>query len=175
MYRSLQEPINNNSSRKKLLLHKLEAIEYISMSVIRDMLKMSQWKSIILAEKSVIRLIMEFIRNELRNHPYLHGEGFIRKDVSVPWYEIGLLNGNSMRAFAYGAPGERHLGASMCGQDADNIYIYDRGLSEKEYTNYIWPILQTTPETKLEVIMDDPAELIAKVNIEAEYFYQVNL
>lgn len=151
-----KDAINNPSPRKIVSLNSdsneyiLSSTErYIVMSAIRDIIfKPPGHKVLITTEPASLKRIITAIRNDLYNHPYLYGEVMIQRDVSAPWHELVLRNGNRIRGFV----SDGH-GVSLRGQDGNALYVHDYKLDKKYYQSYIFPILQSVPETRLEIVL----------------------
>lgn len=147
---------------------------YTVMAIVRELFtKGPGHRIILLAQDKNLNSIFNTIRKDIRCHPYLYGEETIQRDVSAPFLNIELKNGNGIRAFSI----KKHW-SSLCGQDANSIYVYENKLDEEIYTNYVYPILATTPDTKLEIVLASsgiPAtnpKFISKLqNIDCSYEY----
>lgn len=86
-------------------------------------------------------------------------EVFVQRDVSAPYNELRFLSGSRIRGFGIGGRG-RNRGVSMCGQDADHIFILNgESIDEKSITGSVLPLLSSSPETKIEVFLSkEPTE-----------------
>ena len=99
-------------------------------------------KVLVVAKHSMeIDIIFEMIKDHVVY-------GMVRRDVTKPYYEIGLNNGGRIRGFHL----TRHVGLGLCGQDADLILVDNFDYLDKAIIyGAILPMCQSWSETELEM------------------------
>jgi hypothetical protein len=98
-------------------------------------------------QKVHVEEILNRIRGFIYRNPALADS--VRHDVSSPIYKLELGNDSYVRGFALGTRGKTE-GLSVRGQNADFIFCDEMDyVDEKAIVGGLFPILQTTPETRM--------------------------
>lgn len=107
--------------------------------------------------KEHIQDIFRRMREAIQSNNDLESQ--LTRDVSAPYAHMQFSNGSRIRGFCIGRRNTmRGVGVSLCGQDADHIYIEE--FSECNYnaiTGSVYPILQVIPDCSLTMIGIPPS------------------